>query len=99
MITKTWTAAPAGALGLGSCGMRAHGGFGFGTGGAAVDRPAAQLQGSGLPAVRLVADLTALGGTPERLPRDFRAYDVIAHTGIQIDGTTLGSHPSRRPPS
>jgi len=91
MISTTWTTAPADLLGLGRLGMRPAYGPGLSGFAERAGAPTATRQGTGLPAVS-----TAVRLRPGA--RQVIGHDVIA-TSFQNNGTTLGIHASRRPPS
>jgi hypothetical protein len=82
MTSMTWTAAPAGYLGLGRADVCPH-----------IDPRPHTVQGTAVPfgGDRKVAVPAGV----ERLVQDVRFSNSIAPN----DGTTLGIHSSRRPPS
>jgi hypothetical protein len=94
-MTTTWTTTPAGLLGLGGSAMRSCTGLGLrAVVGVSPAPRVALVGGTGVPA----------GSSAPRLRPVFRR-DVAPQTVVptetfahnSIDGTTLGSHPSRRP--
>ena len=96
-MTTTWTTTPAGLLGLGGSAMRSCTDLDLrAVIGVSPAPRVAPVGGTGVPA----------GGSAARLRLVFR-QDVAPQTAVQaqtfvhnsIDGTTLGFHPSRRPPS
>ena len=106
MISTTWTKAPADLLGPDGLDVRPAFGSGMCTG--SVESPAlisaaplAPVQGIGLPAGGTALRLRSLARRPIGAVVVTTTYDDKAHarTTFENNGTTLGSHSSRRPQS
>ena len=97
MISMTWTKAPADLLGLGGLDVRAvHGPRLCGDSAELVAvhiaAPTAPVQGTGLPAGSTAVRLRPVTGQAI-------GHDVVIKNFFDNNGTTLGSHSSRRPQS
>jgi hypothetical protein len=97
MISMTWTKAPADLLGLG--GLDVHPVHGPSLCGGSTEpvavhvaAPTAPVQGTGLPAGSTAVRLRPVTGQPI-------GHDVVTKNFFDNNGTTLGSHSSRRPQS
>ncbi len=84
MISTTWTAAPAGFLGMGGSDLRPY----------AVEGSAVPVAGA-VARPRADEPRAFLPVTGQRVVEDVRTHNCIAPN----DGTTLGIHPPRRPQS